>query len=76
MLPSFLAPKPTGRRGAAFCSLLCFLCLTVTWLGQKGLPRCEHGLAESHTCPQATVPHVPLGNSGVTRAQEMAMAMP
>lgn len=66
MPPSFLAPKPMGRRGAAFCSLPCFLCLAVTWLRQKGLPRCEHGLAQPHTCPQATVPQVPLAKSGVS----------
>lgn len=56
MPPSSLAPKPMGRRGAAFCSLPRFLCLAVTWLGQKGLPRCEHGLAQPHTCPRPLFP--------------------
>lgn len=41
-----------------FLSPCDLLCLSMSWLGQKELPRYEPGLAQPRMCPQATVPHV------------------
>lgn len=55
MPPSLLAPKPMGRRGAACCRLPVF-CARCDLARAERASRCEHGLAQPHTCPQAMLP--------------------